>query len=165
LHYAARLQFTNEIDKCTNNIAEYEAILLGLHKLRAIGVQTCLLRTYLKVVEGQIEKECIAREATLQEYLALIWRMENHFEGFTVEHIERNENTEANDLAKVAARNTPMPADVFFQVIEGASVKTVVSGPSLINIIEREDWRAPIMVYLHHYYESYSINEKIRIQQ
>jgi hypothetical protein len=89
----------------------------------------------------------------------------NHFEGFTVEHIERNENTEANDLAKVAARNTPMPTDVFFQVIEGASVKTVVSGPRLINIIEREDWRAPIMVYLHHYYESYSINEKTRIQQ
>jgi hypothetical protein len=37
LHYAARMQFNNESDKCTNNIAEYEAILLGLRKLRAIG--------------------------------------------------------------------------------------------------------------------------------
>jgi hypothetical protein len=38
LQYATRLQFTNEVDNCTNNIAEYEAILLGLHKLRAIVV-------------------------------------------------------------------------------------------------------------------------------
>jgi hypothetical protein len=40
--------------------------------------------------------------------------MENHFMGFTVEYIERNKNIKANDLAKAIARNTPMPADVFF---------------------------------------------------
>jgi hypothetical protein len=33
LRYAARLQFTVETDKCSNNIVEYEAVLLGLHKL------------------------------------------------------------------------------------------------------------------------------------
>jgi ribonuclease HI len=33
LCYAARLYFTNGTDKCTNNIIEYEAILLGLQKL------------------------------------------------------------------------------------------------------------------------------------
>jgi hypothetical protein len=60
LRYAARLQFKNEADKCTNNIAEYEAILLGLHKLRAISVKTCILRTYSKVAASQTEKECIA---------------------------------------------------------------------------------------------------------
>jgi ribonuclease HI len=90
LHYAARLHFTNEVDKCTNNIVEYDAILLGLRKLRAISVHTCVLRTDSKVVSGQIEKECIARETTLEKYLALIRRMENYFQGFTVEYIERN---------------------------------------------------------------------------
>jgi ribonuclease HI len=50
LRYTTRFQFTNEADKCTNNIAEYETILLGLHKLRAIGVQTCTLCTYSNVV-------------------------------------------------------------------------------------------------------------------
>jgi ribonuclease HI len=33
LRYTAWLQFTVETDKCSNNIAEYEAVLLGLHKL------------------------------------------------------------------------------------------------------------------------------------
>jgi hypothetical protein len=58
--------------------------------------------------------------------------MENYF--------ERNKNTESDDLAKAVARNTPMLVDVFFQVIEEASVKTVVTEPNLINIIEGEDW-------------------------
>jgi hypothetical protein len=46
-----------------------------------------------------------------------------------------------------------MPTDVFFQVLEDALVKTVSPEPRVINIVEREDWRASIMAYLHHYYE------------
>jgi hypothetical protein len=46
-----------------------------------------------------------------------------------------------------------MLADVFFQLLEEASVKTVPPEPMVINIIEGEDWRALIMDYLHHYYE------------
>jgi ribonuclease HI len=139
LRYVATPQFTNEADKCTNNITKYEAILVGLLKLRAIDVQTCVLLTDSKVVPGQVEKECIAREKTLEKDLALVRMMENYFKGFTAEYIERNKNTEANDLAKATAHNTPMCVVVFFQVIEEALVKTVVSEPRLINIIEGED--------------------------
>jgi ribonuclease HI len=60
LRYAVRLHFKNEADKRTNNITEYEVILLGLQKLRAIGVQRCIIRTYSKVVARQIEKECLS---------------------------------------------------------------------------------------------------------
>jgi hypothetical protein len=62
-----------------------------------------------------------------------------------VEYIECNKNTEADDLAKVAAYNSPMPGDVFYQVLEDTSVKTVLPEPRFINIIEGEDWRAPIV--------------------
>jgi hypothetical protein len=82
-----------------------------------------------------------------------------------VEYIERNKNTEANDLAKAIAHNTPVPTNVFFEVIEDASVKTIVLKPRLINIIEGEDWRAPIMAYIRHYYGPNNINEQIRMQQ
>jgi ribonuclease HI len=58
-------------------------------------------------------KRMIARDAILEKYLALVRRMENYFKGFIVEHIERNKNTEADQLAKVAARNTPLTTDVF----------------------------------------------------
>jgi hypothetical protein len=43
--YATRLSFALESDRCTNNIAEYEAVSLGLRKLRALGVTTCIVRT------------------------------------------------------------------------------------------------------------------------
>jgi hypothetical protein len=65
------------------------------------------------VVAGQIEKECITREPTLKKYLLLVIRMEKFFKGFTIEYINKNKNAEADELAKAAARNTPLPADVF----------------------------------------------------
>jgi hypothetical protein len=117
------------------------------------------------MVSGQIEKECIAREPTLERYLALVQRMESSFKGFTMEYNEHNKNTEGNDLAKAAARNTPMLADVFFQVLEDASVKTVLPEPKDIKIIEGEDWRALIMAYLRHYYERDNKNKQIKMLQ
>jgi hypothetical protein len=62
--------------------------------------------------------------------------MENHFKGFTVEYIEQRRNTEADELAKAIAHDTPLPADVFFHVIKDALVKTVEPKPRLINVIE-----------------------------
>jgi ribonuclease HI len=84
LRYAARLQFKAEEDKCSNNIAEYEAILLGFCKLRAMGVQRCILKIDSKVISSEIENECIARDETLERYLAAVRRMERFFKGFTV---------------------------------------------------------------------------------
>jgi ribonuclease HI len=84
LKYAARLQFKTETDKCSYNIAEYEAVLLGLRKLRALGVQYCIVKTDSKVVASQIEKECITRDDTLERYLATVRRMERFFKGFIV---------------------------------------------------------------------------------
>jgi hypothetical protein len=37
-----------------------------------MGVQNCILRIDSKVITGQIEKECIARDYTLERYLALV---------------------------------------------------------------------------------------------
>jgi hypothetical protein len=57
-----------------------------------------------------------------------------------------------------------MPPDVFYQVLEDALVKTLFLEPRLINIIKGEDWRAPMMAYLHHYYELDTTTEKIGMQ-
>jgi hypothetical protein len=159
------LQFTKEIDKCSNNIAEYEAVLLGLHKIQAMGVQNCILKTDSKVVVSQIEKECTARDETLERYLAVVWMMENFFKGFIVKNIERTKNTEVDELAKSIARKAVLPPDVFFHLIEDPSIKIVEPEPRVINIIQGEDWMAPIMAYLHHHYEPDSGAELIRIQQ
>jgi hypothetical protein len=135
-----------------------------LCKLRAIWVQWCTLRTYSKVVAGQIEKERITREPTLKRYLALVRRMENFIKGFIIEHIDRNKNFEADELAKAAACITPLPADVFPQVISNTSIKTIELKPRVINVIQSKDWRALIMAYLCHYYEPSSAIEHTKMQ-
>jgi hypothetical protein len=66
--------------------------------------------------------------------------MENYFKGFMVEHIERGKNSKDDEFVKVAAHNTPLHADVFFQVVLDASIKTVETEPKVINQIEGEDW-------------------------
>jgi hypothetical protein len=91
--------------------------------------------------------------------------MEKNFKGFTVEYINKNKNGEADELAKVAARNTPLPADVFLQIISDASIKMIELEPRVINIIQGEDGRALIMAYLRHYYEPDSIVEQTRMHQ
>jgi hypothetical protein len=143
LRYATWLHFTTEAGKCNSNIAEYEVVLLGLRKLRAMGVQHCVLKTDSKAIVGQIEKECIASDETLEGF----------FKGFTVQHIERAKNTEADELAKAMAKKEVLPPDVFFQVIEDPFVKTVELEPRMINVVQAKDWRAPILAYLCHHYE------------
>jgi ribonuclease HI len=139
LRYAAWLQFTAETDKCRNNIVEYEAVLLGLCKLWAMGVHHCILKIDSKVIASQIEKECMARDKTLEKYLATVRRMENFFKGFTTQHIERTKNTEADELAKAIAKKAVLPLDIFFHVIEDPSVKTVEPETRMRNVRQGED--------------------------
>jgi hypothetical protein len=60
--YVARLEFN-----CTNNIAEYEAILLGLRKLRAMGIRRAVLKSDSQVIIGQVDKSSKARNTKLEK--------------------------------------------------------------------------------------------------
>jgi ribonuclease HI len=83
--YAARLSFALESDRCTNNITEYEAIILGLCKLKALGVATCIIKTDSKVVAGQIKKDYSANDPALLQYLSAVRSLEKQFKGFTLQ--------------------------------------------------------------------------------
>jgi ribonuclease HI len=52
MKYAARLKF-----QCTNNITEYEAVLLELRKAKAMGIQRLIIKTDSQIVAGHIEKD------------------------------------------------------------------------------------------------------------
>jgi ribonuclease HI len=165
--YAARLSFALEFDRCTNNIAEYEAVILGLHKLKALGVTTCIVKTDSKVVAGQAEKEYSAKDPALMQYLTAVRSLERQFKGFTLQHVDRARNEEADALGKAAARGEALPADVFYHVIgtpvvrnpEGLQITNDVEGHRIVNLIMTEDWRAPITMFLQGYYHPSDVNE------
>jgi len=74
MKYAARLEF-----KATNNIAEYEGLILGLNKAKALGAKTVQAKTDPQIVAGQVEKEYMARELELAKYLAIVRALERRF--------------------------------------------------------------------------------------
>ena len=72
------------------------------------------VKTDSQVVTGQVEKEYTAREPELIKYLSVVKNWERRFEGFTLKHIPRSENAEADELAKAAANNLPLPPNTFY---------------------------------------------------
>jgi ribonuclease HI len=170
--YTACLSFALESDRCTNNIAEYEAIILGLRKLRALGVTTCIVKTDSKVVASQVEKEYSAKDPALMQYLTAVRSLKRQFKGFTLQHVDRARNEEADALDKAAARGETLPSDVFYHVIgtpavrnpEGLQVTNDTEGHRIVNLIMIEDWQAPITLFLQGYYHPSNVNEAKRLK-
>jgi ribonuclease HI len=77
--YAIKLDFS-----CTNNIAEYEALLLGLQKLKAMGIRRAIVKTDSQVIFGHVDKSSKARDPKLEKYLDAVRRLEASFRGFSV---------------------------------------------------------------------------------
>jgi len=143
--YAARLEF-GDPDPSTNNTTKYEALLLGLRKMKALGHPNFIIKLDSKVITDPIEKESKAQKPEMKLYLEAVRSMEKHFKGFTVIHIPRDENQEADKLAKAAAHKEPLPPDVFYKKITNPSTKH--GKEKEINAILSEDQRSPIIAYL-----------------
>jgi ribonuclease HI len=141
--YAIKLDFS-----CTNNIAEYKALLLGLRKLKAMGIRRAVLKTDSQVISGHVDKSCRARDPKLEKYLDTVRRLEASFEGFSVKNIPRGENEHADLLAKSAAQGLPLPSEVFFETIRAPSVELFERAVLNISPVHSEDWRTEIISFL-----------------
>jgi ribonuclease H / adenosylcobalamin/alpha-ribazole phosphatase len=124
---------------CTNNIAKYEAILLGLQKLRAMGIRRIVLKSDSQVITGQVDKSSKARDPKLEKYLDTVRRMEASFEGFSVKNIPRGDNEHADLLAKSAAHGLPLPSEVFFETLKAPSVELMERAVLTISPVYSED--------------------------
>jgi ribonuclease HI len=141
--YVVKLNFS-----CTNNIAEYEALLLGLRKLKVMGIRSAVLKTDSQVISSHIDKSCKARDPKLEKYLDTVRRLEASFEGFSVKNIPRGENEHADLLAKSVAQGLPLPSEVFFETIKAPSVELLERAVFSISPVYSEDWRTEIMYFL-----------------
>jgi ribonuclease HI len=141
--YAIELDFSY-----TNNIAEYEALLLGFRKLKAIGIRRAILKTDSQVISGHVDKSSKARDRKLEKYLDAVRRLEASFEGFSVKIIPRGENEHANLLAKSAAQGLPLPSEVFFETIKAPSIELMEIAVLTISHVHSEDWMTEIISFI-----------------
>jgi hypothetical protein len=106
------------------------------------------------------------------QYLTAVHSLEKQFKGFTLQHVDRAKNEEADALAKAPAKGEALPFDVFYHVIgtlavrnpEGLQITQDTEGHRIVNLIMAEDWRAPITLYLQGHYHPNDRNEAKRLK-
>ena len=131
LKYAARLDFPG----CTNNVVEYEGLLLGLLKARALGARRLSIKSDSELITNHIGKTYRALNPELAKYLATVHSMEKYFLGFSVRSFPRIQNKQADVLAKAATKNDPLPPDVFFETVKSGSVNCAEDPAKFVNAI------------------------------
>jgi ribonuclease HI len=87
---------------CTNNQAEYEAILLGLQILSSMGVKHVDASGDSLLVVQQVISVFQCFNGSLNAYLDKYLEIIDLFNDFTMQHIFRDENTVVNNLAQQA---------------------------------------------------------------
>ena len=104
--------------ECTNNVAEYEALLLGLHALKELGAQKIKILGDSESVINQINESYQTRHPRMRAYRNEVWDMlGNFFMEHTIQVIPRHENLVADSLAVAAGKfETPVTGQREYQV-------------------------------------------------
>jgi ribonuclease HI len=167
LRYVLRLHFP-----ASNNVAEYEALVNGLHIAIELGVRRLDARGDSQLVINQVMKNSHCRDPKMEAYCDEVQRLEDKFFRLKLNHIARRYNETADELDKIASGRTMVPPDVFSRDLHQPSVKTddtpepeevsaqpeAPSAPEgeALRVEEEQDgvapnqnWQTPYLQYLH----------------
>jgi ribonuclease HI len=97
-----RLEF-----ECTNNVAEYEALLQGLRKALDMRIQNLSIFGDSEIVVRQVRNSIHCLTLHLKCYQSEVWSLINQFSAFNINSIPRSSNVEADLLANVASKLLP----------------------------------------------------------
>ncbi|XP_072073784.1 uncharacterized protein [Arachis hypogaea] len=134
---------------CSNNVAEYEALILGLEILINKGALEVQILGDSQLVLKQLSKEFKCNNEKLQKYLTTTWELLTSFRKVSLVHIPRIHNEIANELAQIVSRyriglETLKKLASIRQILVLASEREVLC----IDEWKDTDWRKPIAQYL-----------------
>ncbi|KAM1754933.1 hypothetical protein ACFX12_007327 [Malus domestica] len=145
------------IELCSNNVAEYQALIIGLQM--AINMEIIALEIYgdSKLIINQLLTKYEVRKDDIVSYFRLATQLLQRFEAVTLEHVPRKENQMADALANLAssitlgedeATNVP----VCQRWVIPPVTEMVLSDTNVISIlpVNIEEWRQPLINYLEH---------------
>jgi ribonuclease HI len=133
----------------SNNEAEYEALLHGLHLAISLGIKRLLVYGDSLLVVQQVNKEWDCNKETMDAYVQEVRKLENKFSGLEVHHVVREHNVGTDILSKLGSTRAQVPAGVFVQELKQPSIKsspqvTTDAGPQQPDrevMMLGEDWR------------------------
>ena len=103
LKHKVRLQY-----QTTNNEVEYKAFLKGLELAKFVEAESILILGDSQLIIGQVNRTYKAKEERMRKYLSKVVRLVKMFKEANFVQILREENMEADTLAKEASMNEAM---------------------------------------------------------
>ena len=137
LKHKIRLQY-----QATNNEVEYEALLKGLELVKFVEAKSILILEDSQLIMGQINGMYEAKEGQMKKYLEKVLRLVKKFKEANFFQIPREENMEADTLAKEASATGA--TDEFDEVEYMPSIDL----PEVQQIKNEKNWMTPIVSYL-----------------
>ncbi|XP_075674882.1 uncharacterized protein LOC142644088 [Castanea sativa] len=95
LKYATCLQY-----QTTNNEVKYEALLKGLELAKSLRAESIVVQGDFQLAMGQVYGTCEIKEERMKKYLSKMKRLLKKFKEASFLQVPREENMEANALAK-----------------------------------------------------------------
>jgi ribonuclease HI len=90
------------IGNATNNVAEYRALLLGIERAAALGASEVELVGDSELIVRQVKGEYKVKDKTLRDLHARATRALAPFERWSIRHVPRAENADADRLVNEA---------------------------------------------------------------
>ena len=103
MKYVARLQY-----QTTNNEAEYETLLKGLELAKSLGAESVIVQGDSQLIINQVNGMCEAKEDRMKKYLNKVKKLIKKFKEASFVQLLREENMEADTLAKAASAEGAM---------------------------------------------------------
>ncbi|XP_057545948.1 uncharacterized protein LOC130824941 [Amaranthus tricolor] len=126
---AVRFEFA-----ASNNEAEYEALLMGLKICHEAGTKVLSTFSDSQLIVGQVNGEFEAKDEGMKMYLQQVREFVKKFDKFTLVHIPRSQNAQADSLEKLASSaETAAAREIVWEVLPNPSINLMV------NTIDRSD--------------------------
>ncbi len=90
------------IGHATNNVAEYRALLLGIERAAALGARELELVGDSELIVKQVRGEYKVKDSTMRELHAEVKQALGDFERWSIRHVRREHNGEADRLVNRA---------------------------------------------------------------
>lgn len=95
-------ELSERIGEATNNVAEYRALLAGIGKAFELGATELELVGDSELVVRQVRGEYKVKNAGIKPLHAEVLEALEGFDSWTIEHVRREENAEADALVNQA---------------------------------------------------------------
>jgi ribonuclease HI len=104
-----RGQYSEYLGQTTNNVAEYQALILGLRMARELGVKKIQVFADSELLVRQLKGQYRVKAAHLLPLYGVVQKARQEFVAFEIAHVPRELNSQADRLANRAIDQKTRP--------------------------------------------------------